>query len=61
MFILERLEDWRKLYAPVKISDKFHDFREIDDVRKVEFRYTRKIIEVLFQAERSSLVRPEQT
>ncbi len=38
---LERLKEWGKLYAPVKISEKFYDFREIDDVKKVEFNYTR--------------------
>ncbi|HII60295.1 NADPH-dependent hydrogenase/sulfhydrogenase 1 subunit beta [Pyrococcus horikoshii] len=41
---LERLKEWGKLYAPVKISEKFYDFREIDDVRKVEFHYTRTIM-----------------
>jgi len=41
---LERLKDWGRLYAPVKISEKFYDFREVEDVRNVEFHYNRTIM-----------------
>ena len=41
---LERLREWGRLYAPVKISERFYDFLEVDDVRKVEFNYTRTIM-----------------
>ena len=41
---LERLKDWGTLYAPIKISEKFYDFREVDDVKKIEFKYNRTIM-----------------
>jgi len=41
---LETLKDWGKLYAPVKISEKFYDFKEVEDVRDVEFNYNRTIM-----------------
>ncbi|ASJ10785.1 hydrogenase [Thermococcus sp. P6] len=41
---LERLKSFGKLYGPVKVSEKFYDFREIDDVRKVEFDYVRTLM-----------------
>lgn len=41
---LERLKKYGKLYAPVKISDKFYDRKEIDDVKKIAFDYIRTIM-----------------
>lgn len=40
---LERLKGHGPLYAPVKVSEKCVDFREIDDVRDVVFNYTRTL------------------
>ena len=40
---MEALKDWGTLYAPIKISEKFYDFRKIEDVQKVEFNYHRTI------------------
>ncbi|TFF91472.1 hydrogenase, partial [Candidatus Thorarchaeota archaeon] len=40
---LERLKDIGHLYAPHKISEKFYDFCEVDDVKQVEFDYNRTI------------------
>lgn len=41
---LERLKNYGKLYAPVKISEKFYDRKEIDDVREISFEYIRTIM-----------------
>ena len=41
---LERLKNYGKLYAPVKISDKFYDRKEIDDVKKISFDCLRTIM-----------------
>ena len=41
---LERLKNYGKLYAPVKISEKFYDRKEIDDVGKIAFDYQRTIM-----------------
>ncbi|KAA0004027.1 MAG: hydrogenase [Thermoplasmata archaeon] len=41
---LKILSTYGELYAPVKISEKFYDFRKIDDVKDVEFDYTRTIM-----------------
>jgi len=40
---LERLKKIGTLYAPHKISEKFYDFCEVDDVKDVEFDYQRTI------------------
>jgi sulfhydrogenase subunit beta (sulfur reductase) len=40
---LERLKSRGTLYGPKKISEKFYDFREVDDVKEVEFEYNRTI------------------
>ncbi len=40
---LERLKSMGTLYGPKKISEKFYDFREIGDVKEVEFEYNRTI------------------
>ena len=40
---LERLKSMGALYGPKKISEKFYDFREIGDVKEVEFEYNRTI------------------
>ena len=40
---LERLKGHGPLYAPVKVSEKCVDFREIDDVKDVVFEYTRTL------------------
>lgn len=37
-------EDYGKLYAPVQISDKFYDFREINDIESIVFDYNRTIM-----------------
>ena len=41
---LERLKNYGKLYAPVKISEKFYDRKEIDDVGEIAFDYQRTIM-----------------
>ncbi len=41
---LERLKNFGKLYAPVKVSEKFYDFQEVDYVKKVEFNYVRTLM-----------------
>ncbi len=41
---LERLKNYGKLYAPVKISEKFYDRKEIDDVSQIAFDYQRTIM-----------------
>ena len=40
---LERLKNYGKLYAPVKISEKFYDRKEIEDVEQIAFDYNRTI------------------
>lgn len=40
---LERLSTYGTLYGPVKISEEFHDYRKIEDVRDVAFEYTRTV------------------
>ncbi len=40
---LERLKEYGKLYAPVKISDKFYDRKEIENVEDIAFEYIRTI------------------
>ena len=40
---LEQLSAYGDLYAPVKISEEFYDYRKIDDVDDVAFDYTRTI------------------
>jgi len=40
---LERLKEVGTLHAPMKISEKFYDFCEVDDVKEVAFEYNRTI------------------
>ncbi|MBD3407918.1 MAG: hydrogenase [Candidatus Lokiarchaeota archaeon] len=40
---LNRLKGMGTLYAPSKISEKFYDFKEVEDVKQVEFDYHRTI------------------
>ncbi len=63
---LEYLKEYGNLYAPVRISEKFFDFREIDDVSLVAFSYNRTVQpprkyfyppeEVLFTFDREEVV-----
>lgn len=41
---LERLKAYGSLYAPKKISEKFYDFRSVEDVQDVVFEYNRTIL-----------------
>lgn len=41
---LEYLKDFGILHAPIKISEKSYDFKEIDDVKQIEFDYNRTIM-----------------
>lgn len=41
---LNQLKQYGKLYAPVKVSDKFYDRKEIDDVRDIAFDYVRTLL-----------------
>ncbi|MBC7081708.1 MAG: 4Fe-4S dicluster domain-containing protein [Thermoplasmatales archaeon] len=41
---LEKLKKYGKLYAPVKISDKFYVRKEIEDVKEIAFDYQRTLL-----------------
>jgi sulfhydrogenase subunit beta (sulfur reductase) len=40
---LEYLISYGEFYAPIKISEKFYDYRKVDDIHLVEFKYDRTI------------------
>jgi len=40
---LERISNYGDLYAPQKISEKFYDYRKVEDISQVEFNYNRTI------------------
>lgn len=40
---LECLKSYGEFYGPIKISENFYDFRKVDDVNLVEFKYDRTI------------------
>ncbi|HDH81670.1 MAG TPA: hydrogenase, partial [Thermoplasmatales archaeon] len=40
---LGRISNYGDLYAPQKISEKFYDYRKVEDISQVEFNYNRTI------------------